>query len=185
MEDILAGLRRLGVRQDDILGVHSSLSSLGYVEGGANTVLAALFEAVGQAGTLVMSTYLVGPPLKLTPADVAHGLTWKVKRIPYEDLVTPSGMGAISDEFRRLPEVVRWYHPVHSVSAWGKDAQRYCQGFKPLVQAGGKILLLGVQMDRCSALHISEEMVALPADVQKYMRWEVPEELLKIYPPDQ
>ena len=184
-QDILVGLRKLGVRTGELLGVHSSLSSLGYVEGGASTVLEALFEAVGEAGTLVMSTYLVGPPVELTPEDVANGITWKIRRISFDDLSTPSGMGAISDAFRRHPHVARWFHPVHSVSAWGKDAQRFCQGYKPLVQAGGKILLLGVQMDRCSALHIAEEMVSLPEDILKLMRWEVPEVLRKTYPPGQ
>jgi aminoglycoside 3-N-acetyltransferase len=184
-EEIVVGLRKLGIAGGDVLGVHSSLSSLGTVEGGAETVLEALFEAVGTLGTLVMSTYLVGPPLELTPEDLQCGITWKVKRIPFDDLSTPSGMGVISDAFRRHPQVVRWHHPIHSVSAWGKDAGRFCQGFKPLVQAGGKILLLGVLMDRCSALHIAEEMVRLPEEVCKLMRWEVPVELLRVYPPDQ
>lgn len=184
-QDILAGLRRLGVLIGDVLGIHSSLSSLGYVEGGAEAVLDALFEAVGREGTLIMSTYLVGPPLELTPEDIANGITWKIKRIAFDDLSTTSGMGAISDAFRCHPEVVRWYHPIHSVSAWGKDADRYCQGYQPLVEAGGKILLLGVQMDRCSALHIAEERVTLPPDIQKLMRWEVPDGLQKIYPPDE
>jgi len=184
-QDILLGLRELGIGWGAVLGVHSSLSSLGYVEGGAEVVLEALFETVGEAGTLVMSTYLVGPPLELTSDDLRWGITWKIRRIAFDDLITPSGMGAISDAFRRHPQVVRWYHPVHSVSAWGKDAGYYCQSFKPLVGAGGKILLLGVKMDRCSALHIAEEMVPLPEDIRQLMRWEVPEELHKIYPPDQ
>ncbi len=185
MQDILARLRSLGVRTGDILGVHSSLSSLGYVVGGAQSVLEALFAAVGEEGTLVMSTYPLGPPLPLTESDQSKGITWKVRRISFDDLSTRTGMGAISDAFRRHPQVVRWYHPLHSVSAWGFHAQRYCQGFRPMAEAGGKILLLGVEMDRCSALHIAEEIVPLPADIQKAMRWEVPRELLKLYPPDQ
>ena len=180
--DILTSLRKLGIKSGDLLGVHSSLRSLGHVQGGADAVLEALFDSVGIEGTLVMSTYLVGPPLNLSHADLTNGITWKIKRLAFEDLTTVSGMGAISDAFRRHPQVVRWYHPIHSVSAWGKDAEWFCQSFKPLVQAGGKILLLGVQMDRCSALHIAEEMVPLPEDIQKFMRWEVPDELSKVYP---
>ncbi len=184
-EDILADLRRVGISPGNILGVHSSLSSLGHVEGGAEAVLNALFEAVGRDGTLVMSTYLVGPPLRLTASDKANGITWKIRRIAFDDLSTPSGMGAISDAFRRHPQVVRGHQPVHSVSAWGNRADYFCQGFKPLVEAGGIILLLGVQMDRCSALHIAEERVPLPDEIQKAMGWEVPEALYKIYPPDE
>lgn len=102
-EDIIAGLRRLGIQNGDLVGVHSSLSSFGYVAGGAETILEALFEAVGHAGTIVMSTYLVGPPLELTEADIANGISWKIKRLAFDDLNTPSGMGVIADTFRRLP----------------------------------------------------------------------------------
>ena len=131
-----------------------------------------------------MSTYLVGPPVALTEKDIAKGISWKVERIAFDDLSAPSGMGVIADTFRRHPDVVRWYHPFHSVSAWGKDADVFCQSFKPLVEAGGKLLLLGVQMDRCSALHIAEERVQLPEDIRKLMQWEIPQELLEVYPPD-
>ncbi len=183
-EDIKAGLQSLGIQTGDVLGVHSSLSSFGYVEGGASAVLEALFETVGNTGTIVMSTYLVGPPVELTEEDTAKGITWKVQRFPFDDLNTASGMGVIADTFRQRPDVVRWYQPIHSVSAWGKDADVFCQSFKPLVEAGGKILLLGVQMDRCSALHIAEGRVRLPEDIRRLMDWQVPDELLKVYPPD-
>lgn len=183
-EDLKAGLQFLGIQTGDVLGVHSSLSSFGHVEGGADTVLEALFETVGSVGTIVMSTYLVGPPVALTPEDIAQGISWKVKRLSFDDLNTASGMGVIADTFRRRPDVVRWYQPIHSVSAWGKDADVFCQSFKPLVNAGGKILLLGVQMDRCSALHIAEDRVKLPEDIRKLMAWEIHEELLKVYSPD-
>ena len=181
-EDIKQGLERLGIRPGCILGVHSSLGSFGHVVGGANTVLEALFENVGPDGTIVMSTYLLTRPIPLTEQDTASGLTWKVRRIAFDDLDTPSGMGIIADTFKRRRDVVRWYHPVHSLTAWGKDAAIYCQGFKPLVEAGGSILLLGVQMDRCSALHLAEEQVQLPDEIQRLMEWEVPEELHQVYP---
>lgn len=132
-----------------------------------------------------MSTYLVGPPVKLTEEEIARGISWKIRRIAFDDLITPSGMGIIADTFRRRPDVVRWYHPVHSVSAWGNGADIFYQSFKPLVEAGGKILLLGVQMDRCSALHIAEERVQIPEEIRKLMQWEVPDELFQVYPPDQ
>lgn len=183
-EEIKDGLRQLGIQPGCILGVHSSLSHFGHVEGGVETVLEALFETVGPGGTIVMSTYLVGPPEPLTEQDVAQGICWKIRRFAFDDLQTRSGMGIIADTFRRRPDVARWYHPVHSVSAWGKDAQLFCQSFQPLVDAGGWILLLGVQMDRCSALHLAEEQVPLPEDIIELREGKVPEELLRVYSPD-
>ena len=56
-EDIKKGLKRLGLKRGDIVGVHSSLSSFGYVEGGADAVIDALLETVGEEGTIMMPTY--------------------------------------------------------------------------------------------------------------------------------
>jgi aminoglycoside 3-N-acetyltransferase len=184
-EDIKSRLQTLGVKEGSLLGVHSSLSSFGHVVGGANTVLEALFETVGQTGAIVMSTYLLSRPLKLTAEDISRGMTWKVKRLAFDDLNSPTGMGIIADTFRQRNDVVKWYHPFHSVSAWGKNADMFCQSFKPLVETGGKILLLGVQMDRCSALHIAEERVHLPQEIRELMTWEVSEDLLKVYPSEE
>ena len=54
--DIIQSLKELGLRQGDIVLVHSSLKSFGYVEGGADTVIDAFLEVVGETGTLVMPT---------------------------------------------------------------------------------------------------------------------------------
>src|SRR5438045_2521814 len=50
-------LARLGIAKGDAVFVHSSLKSLGDVEGGAATVIQALQDAVGPLGTLVLPTY--------------------------------------------------------------------------------------------------------------------------------
>ena len=49
-DTLTRGLRELGVAPGSVLQVHSSLSRLGYVEGGAETVIDALLEAVGPDG---------------------------------------------------------------------------------------------------------------------------------------
>ena len=52
--DLLTHFKEIGVQEGMILEVHSSLSSFGYVVGGAQTVVDALIEAVGYEGTLLM-----------------------------------------------------------------------------------------------------------------------------------
>ena len=47
-------LRRLGVETGDVLMVHSSMSALGFVVGGAQAVCEALLIAVGAGGTIAM-----------------------------------------------------------------------------------------------------------------------------------
>ncbi|SDN03097.1 Aminoglycoside 3-N-acetyltransferase [Paenibacillus sp. yr247] len=49
VDSLYNDLLKLGVRNGDILLVHSSLSSLGWVCGGAQAVLMALKQAVGES----------------------------------------------------------------------------------------------------------------------------------------
>ena len=53
-QDILAGLRALGVKPGMVVMAHSALSSFGEVAGGADAVIDALIEAVGPQGTLLV-----------------------------------------------------------------------------------------------------------------------------------
>lgn len=50
-------LRDLGVKQGDVLLVHSSLSALGWVNGGAEAVVLAFLDAIGDNGTLAVPTF--------------------------------------------------------------------------------------------------------------------------------
>lgn len=56
LKDVVRAVKELGVTQGDIVLVHSSLKSMGHVEGGAETVIGGFMEAVGADGTLVMPT---------------------------------------------------------------------------------------------------------------------------------
>ena len=57
---IIRELRRLGLRQGDIVMCHSALSSFGKVAGGARAVVDALLETIGREGTLLMPTLVGG-----------------------------------------------------------------------------------------------------------------------------
>ena len=45
--DINSGLKEIGLQEGDVVMVHTSLKSMGYVCGGAQTVIEALIETVG------------------------------------------------------------------------------------------------------------------------------------------
>lgn len=65
--------------------VHSSLKSLGYVEGGADTVIQAFLDTIEESGTLVMPT--------LIQKDFANAYkTWYLDK--------PSDVGYITEVFR-------------------------------------------------------------------------------------
>jgi len=182
-EDIKRSLRRLGLKRGDVIGVHSSLSSFGYVEGGADAVIDALLETVGEEGTIVMPTYSTNREnVERTQREIELGVTWKSKILPYDPEETPCWTGRIPETFRRRKGVVRSPNPTHSLAALGMKANELVQGWNKLLQADGYILLLGVDLGCCSAMHLAEERVQLPPRILEKI--EPPPELLEKYGPD-
>src|SRR3954462_7704646 len=128
VESLTRDLRTLGVRPGAVVMVHSSLSRLGYVAGGAHSVVVGLLEAVGPDGTIVMPTH---------SGDLSDPAAWSKPPVPeawwdtirstmpaYDPALTPTRrMGAIVDCFRRLPATRRSAHPTVSVAAHGPRAR--------------------------------------------------------------
>lgn len=162
-EDIKAGLRELGLRPGDCVGVHSSLSRFGYVEGGADAVIDAILETVGDEGTVVMPTYSNNIEwIELTAEDRQLGVTRKRRYLPYKPREVSCWTGRIPDTFWRREGAVRSQNPTHSLSAIGPKAKDLCQGWDRLLEANGYILLLGVTLECCSSMHLAERRVAPP-----------------------
>jgi aminoglycoside 3-N-acetyltransferase len=154
-EDIIKGLRMLGLRPGDGVVVHSSLSSFGRVEGGADTVVDAILEVIGPEGTLVVPTFNYEPEV-------------------FDPQETPSVVGAITEAVRKRPNAIRSKHPTHSVAAIGRLADVIVEDHEKvhpfgrgsalfkLLQANGKILQLGTDMTTCSMVHVAEEIAEVP-----------------------
>jgi aminoglycoside 3-N-acetyltransferase len=167
-EDIKAGLSSLGLRSGDSVGVHSSLSSFGYVEGGADAVIDALVETVGSQGNVVMSTHSANLSEDMrTPELTAMGISWLMKILPYDPEKTRVTTGIIPETFRKRKGVVRGLHPSLSVAASGPNANVLSEGWHRLLEADGYILLIGVGLDRCTAMHLAEKRVRFPDRILK------------------
>ena len=54
--DIVDALRSVGLQRGDSVMVHTSLGKIGYVCGGAQVVIEALIESVGEEGTIMIVT---------------------------------------------------------------------------------------------------------------------------------
>lgn len=106
-QDIIAAFKGLGIEERDVLLVHSSMKSMGYVEGGPEAVLAGLQEVVKE-GTLVF------PTLRSREFHNAYR-DWDIQN-------TPSDVGLLSETFRKSAGVLRSDQETHSVAARGKDA---------------------------------------------------------------
>lgn len=154
--DIVKGLKRIGITKGDHLFVHTSLSSFGHVSGGANTVINALLQAVGPTGTVMVPTF---------------GCTDGV----FDPAKSETGLGAVPKAFWKRKNAVRSQHALASVAAIGSKAKwltqdhenaRLAHGkntpYARLAEIEGKILLLGVDQDRSTFLHIAEELTSQP-----------------------
>jgi len=177
-DDICDGLRRLGLAGGDTVLVHSSLRSLGFVVGGAQTVAAALVEAVGPSGTVVVPTHSASWSEPSHWEGNVPEDWWETIRTTmpaYSPRLTPtSGMGAVVECLRRWPGFLRSWHPRVSFGAVGPDAEglladhALAAGFGErspvgrLYDRGGRILLLGVGHARSSALHLAEHRAHWP-----------------------
>ena len=191
-------LRALGVESGMVLLVHSSLSTLGWVCGGAVAVIRALLDVLGPQGTLVLPTM---------SGDLTDPRNWQHPRVPeawkptiracapaFDVNVTPTrAMGRIAETFRMMPGVLRSGHPHCSFAALGPKAGTITGGHSldfglgegsPLARiydAGGWVLLLGVGHANNSSLHLAEyrtdypgrreEMNGAPLTVDGERRW--------------
>ena len=71
--DLANGWHDLGVRLGGVLLVHASLRSLGPLDGGAETVVLSLLEALGPHGTLLMPALsYVDPNLRFSTWPLPH-----------------------------------------------------------------------------------------------------------------
>jgi aminoglycoside 3-N-acetyltransferase len=170
---LAADLRELGVRPGDVLLVHTSLASLGWVAGREQTVIQALLDAVGAGGTIVVPTQTGSnsdPAEWQAPAVPAEW--WETIRgqMPgFDPARTPSdAMGVLPETLRGWPGAVRSTHPQTSFAALGHDAATLlarhdldCRfgdrsPLAALAEVGARVLLLGAGYDSCTAFHLGE-----------------------------
>ncbi len=177
-EEIVDDLKKLGLERNVAVEVHSSLSSIGFVEGGASTVINALMDVVGEDGAIVMSAYLVTPLIPLTEEEKRKGITAKVRKFD-ETANCKSGMGVIVDTFCKLPNTYLG-KGINRVCAWGHNATLHSQGYEYLLSIDGWVLLIGVDIHRCSCMHAAEDKVELPKEIDEH--FQLPEEIQRQYP---
>jgi len=156
-EDLVKGLRDVGIEEGDLLLAQSSYKSFGGVDGGPKTIIEALIHAVGEEGTLIMPAFSF---------DFCEGEPWDVRN-------SPSRMGIITELFRQDPRSCRVFHPIYSVSVSGKHAEEICSYrykssygpdsvFAKMRELNGKMVFLGVHPNiSITFLHHVEEMIGV------------------------
>ncbi|MCI7813061.1 MAG: AAC(3) family N-acetyltransferase [Lachnospiraceae bacterium] len=178
-KDIKEAFERVGVRQGQSIMVHTSLGSLGFVCGGAQTVIESLLESVGEEGTIMM------PTQSWKNLDPESGVHWEEPREWWQAIrdnwpayvkeITPTNtMGAVAEMFRSWPGAKRSDHPARSVAAYGKYADYLTKDHDlsnifgdgspigKLYELDGYVLLIGVGYDKNTSLHLADARAEYP-----------------------
>ncbi len=165
-DELVRQLHALGVRPRAVLLVHTAFSRLRPIEDGPAGLIAALQTAVGPQGTIVMPSM---------PDDDDH---------PFDPRATPcKGMGVVADTFWRLPGVLRSDSP-HAFAARGPAAEAITTPHPVELPHGpdspvgrvydvdGQVLLLGVDHDSDTTVHLGEFLACVRYRAAKYaMVW--------------
>ncbi len=161
-EDMNAMAKRLGIKNGDTVLVHSSYKSLGNVKGGADAVIDAFLDAVGEDGTLIFPTFCQN--------DWEH---------VYENwhMDAPSDVGYLTNVFRKRKDALRSNQATHSVAAIGKQAQYITQThgetgkrigifgdtpfsadspWEKMYELNTKIVFLCINLTSCTARHYAD-----------------------------
>lgn len=158
--DLQSDLRKMGVRPDDTVLIHTSMKAIGMVEGGADAVIDAFCEYLTD-GLFLVPTH-----------------TWATVNAdnPVYDVRTSEPcIGWLPRTAAKRPDGVRSLHPTHSIWAHGRDAEAFVRGeekagspgapgfcWDKLADMGAKILLIGVSHNRNTFIHSVDEKAGLP-----------------------
>jgi aminoglycoside N3'-acetyltransferase len=153
-------MRLLGINPGEMLYVHTSLKSIGWLENGPATLTEALLDVLGPDGTLAVPT---------------HTLSFSVKAAEaYRADRTQSVLGTYPNALWRTPGALRSGHASHSSAALGRQAVFLTEDHDPhnalgynsplhrLYRSGGKVLLVGVTHKSNTLLHLAESIAGMP-----------------------
>ncbi|PFH56969.1 hypothetical protein XA68_15689 [Ophiocordyceps unilateralis] len=184
-------LGRLGIKEGDVVLVHSSLSSMGWVNGGAESVVTALLDVLGDGGTLVVPAFSCGnsdpSTWKCAPVSLDVPEAWwqsiRDTMPPYNPHTTPTlAVGVIAETVRTWPGALRSAHPQTSLAAIGPKAASItshhsldcCFGEQSpsavLEKLQARVLLLGVGYHRCTSFHLAKARLSSPRCQNSFRR---------------
>src|SRR5690606_31413547 len=163
-----------------MLMVHASLRQLGPVEGGRVSVVRAIDEALGPAGTWIMVLGASDEMAWVNERPEPERAALLAGTEPFDPLRTPAqeDVGWLAELFRQQPGTLVSDHPEGRFGARGARAAElledppwhdyYGEGsaLDRFARAGGRILRLGADDDTVTLLHLAEFRARLPAKRQ-------------------
>lgn len=172
LESLIEHFRALKIEAGDVIEVHVSLETLGFICGGAEAILSALLKVIGHEGTLVTNAHNI---LNQDPALLSVS-------IPLNEYPLYRKMMVINHSKQNLPNPIDEFtyalqikdltlvsaHPTYGVMAYGKQAKWITQNhalgdsfsedspYSRCLQLKAKVLLMGSDYSPVSSLHLAE-----------------------------
>jgi aminoglycoside 3-N-acetyltransferase len=173
---LVADLRRLGLRPGMTVMVHTAMSALGWVVGGSQTIVEALLACVGDEGTICAQASWEDVPFGIASWPGRWQRAYETEMPPFDPRLSAAAPyeGRIPERIRTWPGARRSANPAAGVTAIGRRAaeltadHRLDDGFGAgtpyarLVAAGGVVLLLGSPLGSISLLHHAEAIADAP-----------------------
>lgn len=164
--DITQAFSTLGIKREDRLFVHSDLKSFGRTNPGiskneyVDAFILALMKLVGPNGTIVVPTFSYS----------------FCKKEVFDVEQSRSTIGILTEQFRKMKDVVRTCEPIFSTAVWGQNKDYYakvgrnCFGensiFHKIYLDNFKILFIGETFD-ITYMHFVEQKYPVP---YRYMK---------------
>lgn len=184
---LVSDLRKLGVNRGGAVMVHTRMSAIGWVVGGAPTVVDALLGVLGRMGTLLVLTgWEDRPPYHQDQWDDATRKAYREECPVFDPLVARAERdhGRVPEAVRTWPGAVHSRHPVAAFAAvgaradWIVSGQSLDEGYgsgsplERLVNIDGEVLLLGAPLDSVTLLHHAEYIAEV--ETKRWVEYEMP-----------
>jgi aminoglycoside 3-N-acetyltransferase len=154
LKDISKALKKLGLGKGDVVHLHSAMRSLGPIENGFDGFTQVFQDLLGPKGIYSVATHSWDNVCEFQPV--------------FHQGHTPSNLGAYSNYILKRGDFLRSLHPTHSMAAWGERRDEFLKtqlntpcppggNYGKLQDWEGKIVLLGVNLNRCTYFHYLEE----------------------------
>lgn len=176
--EISSGFRTLGIDPDSPVIAHASLSSLGEVRGGVESLLGGLmanFRAV-LTPAFTYKTMIVpedGPGDNALQYGSARSQNL-MGEFFHAGMPSDPSLGVLAETVRRYADAGRSTHPILSFGGIGLDevlqAQTLAEPLAPIARLAaqnGWVILIGVLHTSNTSLHLAEQMAGRP----QFIRW--------------
>jgi aminoglycoside 3-N-acetyltransferase len=175
---LVTDLRALGVEAGQVVMLHVSVKAIGWVVGGPDVVLDALLEVLTPDGTLMMYVAWEGDAYEMDTEDwpEARKQACLAEHPPFDAARSRAyrKWSILTEYLRTRPGAHRSANPECSMAAVGAQAEWLTRDhplqhgagpgspLEKLVQAGGKVLLLGSPTSDVTVLHYAEYLADVP-----------------------